>query len=200
MVSLSKPNYKEKTLTKFNNICRQTNEPSVMVERIDQPIKDWIQEAWLSCLEQMNKTGVTLNPDMTAEELLDTFAPYAPLIVSCYYNAVSQDHRDRRGNKNSPNKQRMLSGSISLDAFSSDGQPWADLIEDARAELPYRMIEDSDLVSNDPRVKAFTDEQKRAANRFVVAFFLSEAGYALPQVMRNRVSLDRKKTGLPLAF
>jgi hypothetical protein len=84
MVSLSKPNYKEKTLTKFNNICRQTNEPSVMVERIDQPIKDWIQEAWLSCLEQMNKTGVTLNPDMTAEELLDTFAPYAPLIVSCY--------------------------------------------------------------------------------------------------------------------
>lgn len=185
-------------MTKFINICQRTDEFSPATERVDQPTRDWIQEAWVSCLEHLNKTGVEFNQDMTVSELIETFTPFAPLIVSCYYKAAAQTHRDQKGNKNSPNKQRMLSGVISIDSFTADGQPWADLIEDIRGELPYRAIEDSDLVKNDPRVKDFTDDERQAVERFIVAFFLQEAGYVLPKTIKNRLSLDRKKTGLPL--
>lgn len=197
--NVSKSNYSAGSLmSKFTPICTILEQTTAPVESLDKPIKDWVQEAWLACLEQLRKNGVDVQSASTVEELIEIFTPHAALIVGCYYQAIAQSHRELKGNKNSPNKQRILKETINIDGYDPEGYPWSEIIEDGEGEIPFRHAEELDMVFNDPRLSNLNEKEREAINRFAVAFFLHEAGYKLPNKVSASLKRDRKLTGFPL--
>ncbi len=178
----------------FRQLCSGSTlqEP---LEHVEKPVNDWIQEAWLQVL---SGDVVPVLPAETPEELHEKYEPHAGYIVNCYRNRVLDTYRQQKGQKNSPRKRELMERAFSLDGFDADGTAWSELIEDVQGEIPFRRIEDVDeLVST---IKRIPPQHQNAVKRFMMAFFLQEAGYELPRSVIKRLSIDRKQTGLPLVL
>ncbi len=179
----------------FNKLCTY-NTQSREQESVDYPLSDWVQDGWLASLEYLQD----IDDAATIDELRSSYQKNAGLVVTCFKRAMSSALRQTKGNEFTPRKKELVNSFFSLDACDQSGTPYSDLIEDMQAEIPFRQVEDIDLIYNDERLRTLTDEQRAAVQRFTVAWLLQEAGYDLPNTVSKRLSRDRKLTGLPLVL
>lgn len=179
----------------FERICNHLTNTRPPVENVDNPFQDFSQQALLDYVEQRQP----LPAISTYEDFVEVFGDDAPLIAKMYYSTSVDWYRNRRGQaRYSPNKSKLLEDVFSLDGFDDKGEPWSEIIEDSQAELPFRHIEELDLVVGDERFKLLPVTHQDAIKRFIVAWFLVDCGYTLPNKVLKQIGRDRKLTGLPL--
>ena len=179
----------------FDRICNRLVDTRPPQENVDKPIRDLSQEALLDYVEQRQPL-----PDVrTYEDFITVFGNDAPLIIKMYYARSTDWYRQRRGQtRYDSEKAKLLEDVFSLDGFDDRGEPWSEIIEDSQAELPFRHIEELDLVIGDERFLALSELQQNAVKRFIIAWFLVDNGYTLPNKVKKQIGRDRKLTGLPL--
>jgi hypothetical protein len=189
----------ERMSRKFNDMCTLPTRTAPVVETIERPIHDWVQDGWLAGFESIAKQGRPIQNAATRDELREAYEPDAGLFVNSFYTTIYQDLRTRKGRRDSK-KAKLLARLFSLDTRTVDGDLWADLIEDVEAEIPFRHVEDCDLIQRDMRLMELPEAHRRAVQRFCAAWALQEQGYTLPRTIVQRISRDRQQTGLPLVL
>lgn len=176
-------------LSAFDRLVHEPTK-SHFVEDVDKPILDCMQDAWETSLRELKKRG-DLPQAETTDELFSAYEENAGLIVTRFKREWVDFFREKRGHANSPNKQRIIAAMRSLDEGT-----WSEFIEDFGSDLPFKTVEDLDELQK--TIASLPEEHREAVVFFAYAWSLQEAGYPLPNEVRQRIHRYRKSTGLPL--
>lgn len=176
----------------FNEVCTKTSKSEPTIESLDNPFRDWIQDGWESALTTLAKRQALPEAEDT-KSLMEAYSQDAGLVVTCYQRARSNEYRTKF-------RLDILNNILSLDKVDEDGVLYAELLEDLKAEIPYRQLEAMDAIQTDERISALPEDKRQALKRFALAWTAQQAGYELSAAVKKRISRDRTFTGLPLVL